>query len=146
MSTRDIEVLNSVTRTLNDSIKGYETCCDVSDDSHFLRSQFQKRLDERRALAEEGKQLVRSLGGEPETEGSAKGAVHRGFLRFTSLFRDDEQAAISALDDGEEFLAEKIEDKLEEPGLSAATQAFLTKAMKSARDGECFADRLEEAS
>jgi len=83
------------------------------------------------------------MGGEPEVSGSMTSAMHRGFTRFSSVFRDDEAAAISALYDGEEFLAEKIEDKLENHELSAQTRQLLEKAMTAAKSGERFADMLD---
>lgn len=142
--SKEIKILNSVTKTLIDSCEGYETCRDVADDSHALQSEFSRRLAERQTLVREFQDLVRSLGGEPADSGSAKGAVHRGFLRFTTLFQDDEKAAISALDDGEEFLAEKIEDKLEDDRLGPESRQLLMRAMQSAQDGERFADRLDD--
>jgi len=143
MTDRNVKILNSVTKTLIDSCKGYETCVDVSDDSYALRTEFQRRKGERDELVQEFQTQVRAFGGEPEDCGSMSGAVHRGFTRFSSVFRDDEAAAISALDDGEEFLAEKIEDKLEDHDLAPQTRQLLQKAMTSAKSGERFADMLD---
>lgn len=143
MTGRNVKVLNSVTKTLIDSCKGYETCAELSDDSYALQAEFQRRKNERTQLVQEFQNQVRAFGGEPETNGSMSGAVHRGFTRFSSVFRDDEAAAISALDDGEEFLAEKIEDKLEVNELNPQASALLQKAMTAAKSGERFADMLE---
>lgn len=143
MTDRDIKVLNSVTKTLIDSCKGYQTCVDVSDDSYALQTEFTRRKAERDALVQEFQTHVRSLGGQPETNGSMTGAVHRGFTRFSTIFRDDEAAAISALDDGEEFLAEKIEDKLDVNELNSQSVQLLEKAMSAAKSGERFADMME---
>lgn len=140
MSNNDIQILNSVTKTLIDSCQGYQTCIDVSDDSYTLRSEFQRRQNERQNLINDFQDVVRTLGGEPRTEGSATGAVHRAFTRFSSFFRDDEAAAISALDDGEEFLAEKIEDKLEDCDMSPKSANLLRRAYTSAIEGERFAE------
>lgn len=144
MTDRNVKVLNSVTKTLIDSCKGYEKCAEVSDDSYRLQSEFSRRQNERKQLVHDFQNQVRTLGGEPETDGSMAGAVHRGFTRFSSVFRDDETAAISALDDGEEFLAEKIEDKLEDHDLSPQTTQLLQKAMLAAKSGERFADMMEK--
>jgi len=143
MTDANIKVLNSVTKTLIDSCKGYETCAEISDDSYALRSEFLRRKSEREQLVQELQNQVTAYGGEPVTDGSMSGAVHRGFTRFSSAFRNDEQAAISALDDGEEFLAEKIEDKLEDNILAPQATALLQRAMASAKSGERFADMLD---
>ncbi|MDB2439565.1 PA2169 family four-helix-bundle protein [Hellea sp.] len=143
MTDSNIKALNSVTKTLIDSCKGYETCADISDDSYALQAEFKRRKNERSQLVGEFQNQVRQLGGEPVDSGSVKGAVHRSFTRFSSMFQDDEAAAISALDDGEEYLAEKIEDKLEDGYCSPSTQALLVKAHQSAASGERFADMLD---
>lgn len=144
MTKQNVKVLNSVTKTLIDSCKGYETCAEMSDDSYALRSEFTRRATERRMLVGEFQQQVRTYGGDPKDDGSLSGAVHRGFTKFTGLFQDDEKAAVEALDDGEEFLAEKIEGKLDHEDLSAETRTLLQRAHSSAREGERFADLLEK--
>jgi len=143
MTNRNIKTLNSVTKTLIDSCQGYQTCADVSDDSYSLQTEFKRRQAERQTLVSEFQEQVRQLGGTPAEEGSMVGAVHRGFTRFSSLFQNDEAAAISALDDGEEFLAEKIEDKLEDGDLDLQTASLLARAHQSAKSGERFADMLD---
>lgn len=142
MSDTEIKVLNSVTKTLIDSCKGYETCAEIADDNFALQNEFQRRKSERESLVSEFQNQVRTFGGEPVDSGSASGAVHRGFTRFTSMFQNDESAAISALDDGEEFLAEKIEDRLHDYNLNPATSQLLQKAHQSACSGERFADMM----
>ena len=143
MTNNEIKTLNSATKTLIDSCKGYETCCDISDDSYALKSEFMRRKQERESLVNQFQSQVRSLGGEPEDDGSMTGSVHRGFTRFTSLFTDDETAAISALDDGEEYLAEKLADCLDCNELSPRSRELLQQAHQSAKSGERFAERLE---
>jgi uncharacterized protein (TIGR02284 family) len=141
--TKDIDVLNDVTKTLIDSRKGYETCCEVADDSFALQSNFQARAQRRRLLVKEFQDEVRSLGGEPQDNGSITGSAHRAWTEFTSLFSNDQKAAAEAIDDGEEHLAKKIEDKLDEEDLTPKTRLLLAKAVLDARDGESFADKLE---
>ncbi|MGJ8558806.1 MAG: PA2169 family four-helix-bundle protein [Litorimonas sp.] len=142
--TKDIDVLNTVTKTLIDSRKGYETCYKAVEDSYALKSNFQERAQRRRLLVEEFQAAVSALGGEPTDTGSVIGKVHRAWTSFTTVFADDEKAAAEALDDGEEFLAEKIENRLEETGLLPSTRELLKKAHADARDGERFADALEK--
>ena len=141
--TKDIDVLNDVTKTLIDSRKGYETCCEVADDSFALQSNFQARAQRRRLLVKEFQDEVSSLGGEPEDNGSIAGSAHRAWTEFTTMFSNDQKAAAEAIDDGEEHLAKKVEDKLKEDALSPRTRLLLAKAMSDAREGESFADKLE---
>ncbi|MEO1101811.1 MAG: PA2169 family four-helix-bundle protein [Pseudomonadota bacterium] len=146
MTNANIDILNDVTKTLIDSKKGYETACDMSDDSFPLRSEFRRRASERQELINEFQQQVRSFGGEPETDGGAAGAAHRAFSQLSSLFRDDEKAALSAIDDGEEYLAEQIEDKIEKGSseLTPEVRQLLNRALAAACEGERFAERMED--
>ena len=141
----DVTVLNTITQTLIDSHKGYETCCEATDDNYALAKNFRERADARSDLIREFQAEVTSLGGEAATAGSVAGAAHRAWTSFTTIFVDDEKAAIEAIDDGEEYLAEKIEGALENASLSPRTQELLRKAHASAREGERFADALEAA-
>lgn len=143
MSNENINVLNSVTKTLIDSAKGYQACCEMADDSHALQTEFTCRAGERQALASRFQNQVRAYGGEPKDNGSVSGTLHRGFTRFSGAFMNDERAALEALDDGEDFLSEKIEDKLEYAGLTQETVSLLKEAQAQAKSGERFADIME---
>ena len=143
--SNDINILNDVTETLIDSRKGYQKCIEVSDDSYALRSNFLERAQRRSQLIEAFQNEVRSLGGEPKDDGSVAGTAHRAWTQFTTLFQDDEKAAVAAIDDGEDFLADKIESKLNDEALAPRTRELLQQAHADARDGERFADALENA-
>ena len=143
--SNDINILNDVTETLIDSRKGYQKCIDISDDSYALRSNFLERAQRRSQMIEAFQNEVRTLGGEPKNDGSVAGSAHRAWTDITTLFQDDEKAAVEAIDDGEDFLADKIESKLKEDSLSPRTRELLQTAHADARDGERFADALEKA-
>lgn len=142
MNKTEIDALNDVTKVLIDSQKGYEKCADLTDESFGFRAQFQQRARDRAALISRFQQQVQTLGGEPQTDGGAMGALHRGFTEFSSLFRDDKKAALSAIDDGEEHLAKAIKDRLEKSEVQGQARALLEEAYSSAREGESFADSM----
>jgi uncharacterized protein (TIGR02284 family) len=141
MQNPNIDALNDVTKTLIDSQKGYQKVCDMSDDSFALRSKFQSLASERTDLINAFQEQVRSYGGEPQTSGGAAGSMHRAWADFTSLFRNDEKAALEAVDTGEEYLANEIAEKLESPKLDPQVRDLLQRAKSSARYGENFAER-----
>lgn len=143
--SNDIKVLNDVTETLIDSCKGYQKCVDVSEDSYALRSNFTERAQRRSLMIQEFQNEVRNLGGEPKEDGSVAGAAHRAWTDITTLFQDDEKAAVEAIDDGEDFLADKIQSKLEDGALAPRTRELLQQAHADARDGERFAEALDKA-
>lgn len=143
MTNESIDALNDITEMLIDSRKGYEKAAEVTDDNYAFKTEFQRRAQDRAALVTEFQNRVRTIGGEPRNNGGVLGSLHRASLEFSSLFRDNEKAALDAIDDGEEQLAETIESKLEREELDAETRALLQKAHTAAKQGECFAERLE---
>ena len=74
----EIDALNDITKVLIDSRKGYEKCAELTDESFTFRSQFQKRASDRAALISRFQQQVRTLGGEPQTDGGTMGTLHSG--------------------------------------------------------------------
>jgi len=143
MNAYDKTVLNDVTSMLMDSKKGYETCSNLVGDLHPLTSFFQRRARERESIIIEIQDALKRSGYDlPEEGGTIPGTLHRVFTHFTSVFRGDEKAALVALQDGEDFLAERLEERLGDSKLCAETQAHLRKALASARDGERLAVQL----
>ena len=145
MYERDIHALNDVTKTLIDSMKGYQKVCEISDDSFALRGKFESLVAERAELIEAFQKRVRHYGGEPQTSGGVGGAMHRAWADFTTLFQDDEKAALEAVEDGEEHLAREAASKLEIEKLDISTRELLQRAQASACYGERFADQAEDA-
>lgn len=144
MTNQSVETLNDVTEMLIDSCKGYEKAAEIADDNYAFKSEFQRRGQERAQLVTDFQNRTRALGGQPRTEGGALGSLHRAITDFSTLFRDDEKAALDAIDDGEEQLAEYVEGKLDDDGIDAESRTLLQRAHAAAKEGECFADRLEE--
>lgn len=140
--SKDIDVLRDTTKMLIDSQKGYAKAAEVTDDDYILHGDFVQRGHDREKLIAEFQLQTTSLGGEPETDGGMLGSLHRAMTDFSSMFRDDEKAALSAIDDGEEQLAKYIEGKLDED-ITPETRSLLQKAHTSARAGEAFAERIE---
>lgn len=140
MSNPNVDALNDITKTLIDSQKGYQKVAEVADENHALRAKFQKLSIERSDLITAFQTRVHEYGGEPVTDGGAAGAMHRAWTDFTSLFTSDEKAALEAVDDGEEYLAERAQSILKEKGLDAPAIELIQRAHNSARSGEKFAD------
>lgn len=142
MNDYDNSVLNDAIKTLMDSKKGYETCSDLVGDLHSLNRFFIRRIQERESLILEMQEAVKKSGGLPEGNSSITGTLHRAVTHISSVFRGDEKAAIAALQDGEDYLKEKIEERLEDDKLGAESRALLKKALDSANDGERLAVQL----
>ena len=142
MSDHDAVVLTTVTRTLIDSQKGYRTCSEVVSDDPVLSAELMSRHYDRVSLVHVFQTATVALRGSRRVSGSTFGALHRGLTRLTALFRNERFAAGSALDDGEEYLTEMIESRLEDASLQLKTRDLLQMALVSARGGERLAARL----
>lgn len=146
MPNRNVLVLNEVTESLIDSQKGYQNCSAIAKDympgDSPIRSEFEQRAQQREQLVNKFQQQVREYGETPIDHGTAKGAIQRDFGKFTSLFKDNAKAALSAVDKGEEHLAHKIENQLSkyEKDLSQPTRHLLEQAHQAAMSGERFAE------
>lgn len=145
MQNKNIDALNDVTKTMIDSHKGYQKVCEIADESFALRGKFQSLAAERADLITAFQNQVKTYGGEPETSGGAGGALHRAWADFTSMFQNDQKAALEAVEGGEEHLAKTVASKLEEDDLDLATRELLQRAHASACYGENFADQAEDA-
>jgi len=146
MPNRNVIVLNDVTESLIDSQKGYQTCSKLAKDflpgSSPIRSEFEQRAQQREDLISKFQEQVRAYGETPIDHGSTKGAVQRDFIKFTKLYKDNEKAALSAVDEGEEHLAHEIESQLSkyEKDLSQPTRQLLKQAHQAAMSGNRLAE------
>ena len=138
-----IEELNDVTSIMIDSYKGYREAADEADDSWALKADFDQRAETRSRHIGAIQNYVRELGGEPTTHGTARGAVHRGWMNFANTFRDDEKGAISSVENGESFLAHRIEDCIEDGELDATGTQLLRQAHADVCSAERHFDRLD---
>ncbi|GLQ23752.1 hypothetical protein GCM10007853_16260 [Algimonas ampicilliniresistens] len=139
-----IEELNDVTRLMIDSYKGYREAADESDDSWALKSEFNQRAEARSKHIASIQGYVRQLGGEPSTHGTMRGAVHRGWMNFANTFRDDEKGAVESVENGESFLAHRIEDCIEDGQLDTTGTQLLKTAYADVCSSAKFFDRLDD--
>lgn len=153
MSNRNIVVLNTIAKNLIDSREGYErgaklAANDASLDktsnapqdtaspakARELSARFHKRAAERQALIEDIQNQIRIYGELPPDEGMDNGEVRRDFKTFSKLFTKDETSALSAIDKGEEDLAETITTLLKNYSrLTQSTKRLLRQAYKDAK-------------
>jgi uncharacterized protein (TIGR02284 family) len=142
---KSVNALKDVTRMLIDSQKGYEMARDlVADNDPKLYARLSRRAEERENLVERFQTELLYRGTESVEGGGVMGELHRSFTQLTSLFRSDIKAALDAIDDSEETLADRIAHKLDENGLDARVRALLETASLRAEQGEAFADRLSD--
>src|SRR5690606_7251078 len=85
MDTKEtISVLNDLIETSKDGEKGFRECAEDLKNPQLKTTMVQRAQDCATAVAEL-QQLVRSLGGDPETSGSVAGDLHRRWVDLKSL-------------------------------------------------------------
>jgi uncharacterized protein (TIGR02284 family) len=122
--THDVEVLDTLTSTLTDSIEGYEQAAEVAKRSG-LGSVLQRKARERSVISRRFRQRIMALGGKPT---DAAAAAHRRFLNLRSLFEENTKAAVAEVERGEEYLRERFESCQKDPELASETKALLSGA------------------
>jgi len=131
----DISTLNTLIKTTIDSIEGFETSAEQSDQGRFA-SMFRDFAGDRRRVVADLQQEVRGLGGDPEDNGSVAGAAHRAFLTLKDAVASrDDRAVIEEVERGEDYLKQKYETALESGDLSASARAVVERAYQSVRAG-----------
>ena len=130
----DIHVLNSLIETTLDSADGYREAAKETDDVRY-KSVFDKRGSERAQVASDLQGEVRTLGGEPEDDGSILAKAHRAFLDVKHALLRDEQAVVNSVETGEDFIKAKFEKALEDSAVSATTKEAIRRAYTSVKSG-----------
>ncbi len=108
-----ISCLNGLIQTCRDGQEGFKEAAEGIERSD-LKSAFYEFSQQRADFAGILQGLVRSLGGEPETEGSFSGALHRGWIDIKSAVTGrDEKAILNECERGEDSAKSAYTDALE---------------------------------
>jgi uncharacterized protein (TIGR02284 family) len=131
----DIETLNDLIKTTIDSVDGYRSAAEDAD-SHQFQSIFFERANERQQVAEELRQHVRALGGDPQDNGSILAGAHRAFMDLRdAVTGSDDQAVIAEVERGEDHIKAKFEDALEDGNLGTETRSMIGQCYESVKSG-----------
>lgn len=110
-----VDVLNTLIETSKDGELGFRTCAEQSH-SPALRLLLQRRATECQQAATELQMLVRQHGGEPETQGSISGAVHRGWVAARArMAAVEDEAILEEAERGEDLALRRYADAIAEP-------------------------------
>ena len=130
----DIHVLNSLIETTIDSADGYREAARETDKPEF-RTLFEARSFERQQVASDLQGAVRTLGGDPEDDGTVLAKAHRAFLDVKHALLRDEQAVVNSVENGEDFIKGKFEAALDDSAVSATTRETIRRAWTTVKDG-----------
>jgi uncharacterized protein (TIGR02284 family) len=147
----DIDILNSLITTTIDSANGFERSAEEAEAAPYAEL-FRDFGAERRAVVQGLQQVVRSLGGTPNDDGSLSASLHRRWLDLRAAIAGDggDRAIIEEVERGEDHLKGKFEDALADKTLSETARMAVRNAYESVRAGHDTAStlkhRLETAS
>ncbi len=141
--SHDIDVTNTLIATTLDSVKGYRDAAERSDNMNHQQF-FRHMADERSQVAADLQSHVRSIGGDPRTESSTAGSVHRSWLDLKDkVTGEDEEAIISEVERGEDYIRDKFQAAMDDDKLGAATRGALEKCFASIRKGHDRASQMK---
>ena len=107
-----ISTLNSLIETCKDGQYGFKEAAEGVERSD-LKSAFYEFSQQRAEFAGVLQGLVRSLGGEPEDDGSMSGAIHRGWIDLKAAVTGrDEEAILNECERGEDYAKEAYQDAM----------------------------------
>ncbi len=139
-----IDILTDVLEGLIDSADGYEAAAAIAERDAFKKF-FSQRSGARRAMAATVRSEIASLGGTPDADGTVLANAHRVFMKISAALQDNDEAAIEAVDDGEEHLREKIKDAMNNEDLSPKAKAAMSQ-FQGELEADCrMIDQLEDA-
>ena len=136
----DISKLDDLITTTIDSVRGYEHSADHADAGRyvdFFHAMAHERSDVIDALAAQS----RALGGTPAEYGSAAGTIHRRVEDLRIALGGGDEAILSEIERGEDYLKEEFERALTDANISASTQTVMRQCYESVLRGH---DRVRQ--
>jgi len=108
-----IATLNDLIETSKDGAQGFRSCAENVSDMQ-LKTLFADRARDCDGAAGELQDIVRSLGGDPETKSSLSGTLHRRWLDIKSAIAGhDELAVLEECERGEDVAKRSYSQALE---------------------------------
>ena len=110
-TSHDIRTLNGLIATTIDSVDGYRTSAQDVENPRFAEM-FTARASERSSVAEQLRAEVRTLGGNPEDDGTVLAAGHRAFVNLKAAVTGrDDQAIVNEVERGEDHIKAKYRSR-----------------------------------
>lgn len=130
MATNDVKVIEDLVETLEDGREGFKKTSEkLREDGHpGLAAQMMEFSNQRSRFSSELRSYASSAGVDIDEEGSAGGALHRGWISLVdALTGDDPHAVLAAAEAGEDHAVEEYEDALEDETLTSELRDLVAK-------------------
>lgn len=142
--TTDASTLETLTDTAIDSVRGYREAATRATDAN-LKQKLSEQADKRQRTVDMLNEEIGRLGGQPRTTGSTAGAAHRAWTGLADALGDSNENAAERVEEGEDYIAEKFEQAIEDGNLSPASLEVVRRAYVEISEGERVSDALAEA-
>jgi uncharacterized protein (TIGR02284 family) len=127
-----VDTLNDVIETCHDGEYGFKACAEHAS-AIELKTLFRQRAEQCSDAAAELRGHVLRLGGEPETRGSASGAMHRGWVAVRgTLSGYSDQAVLDECERGEDAAVARYRKALK-TGLPSDLRVVLERQLEGAQ-------------
>lgn len=140
----DISKLDDLIVTTIDSIRGYEHSAKHAESMTYTGF-FTEMAAERRAVVDALSDRSRALGGTPADYGSAAATIHRRVEDLRLALGGGDQAILSEIERGEDYLKEEFNRAASDDNVSPETQALIRTCCTSVQRGHDRAKQLKEA-
>ena len=145
MSTNtDIAKLDDLIVTTVDSIRGYEYSSEHAEAGRYATF-FAQMAQDRLEMLDQLRQASRALGGTPAEYGSLAGTVHRRIEAFRRVLGGGDEAMISEIERGEDYLKEEFERAMHDEHVSPETRALMERCYASVRAGHDRVSAIKHA-
>ena len=145
MDTEDtVFVLNDLIETCKDGEKGFRECAEDLK-SPQLKTTMTQRAQDCATAATELQELVRTLGGDPETGTSMAGDMHRRWIDLkTSITGKDDEAILNECERGEDVALKSYRKALEKE-LPPEVRAVVERQMQGVQRNHDQVKALRDA-
>lgn len=144
MQNETIDTLNNLIETLKDGQNGFASAAkDVKDPN--VKSTFNRFATERGQMVEELASQVRQYGEDPDTDGSATAAVHRGWMNLKSALGGGEKSILDEAERGEDQAVSDFEKALENNTLPSDIQQVVRSQYSRVKRAHDEVKRLRDS-
>jgi uncharacterized protein (TIGR02284 family) len=140
------KIIDDLIETLKDGQEGFKQAAEGVKDPQ-LKSLFDEYSRQRANFAMELQREARSMGeSEPETSGSAAGALHRGWINLKSaLTRGEDHAILAECERGEDSAVEEFKKALNN-GLSAPVEQIVSRQYAQIKEAHDRVKHLRDST
>ena len=125
MKDKTVHVLNDLLEVTKDGEEGFERAAAEVEDLP-VKIVLNECAANCRSSARELENQVRRLGGEPDEDGSAAGAMHRGWVNLkAAITGHDTKAVLNECERGEDYAKGRYRKALEEEGLPSDIRSLI---------------------